>query len=242
MGGMLAGMAVSAVTGSMGSSNSASESGASEGGMASYLLGYAQRLFDVTTDDVVQRLKLVLVPYPPMKNASAAEELKTRPDFYGPFWVATTAVLFLAMTGNFARLLQVESHSQFEADRGLIHVAATMVYGCLLAVPLIARVSLFLSGEEVASVDLKHMICVCGYALAPAIPVSILCIVPSAFLRTLFVLAGLAMTLYFLRGHLLQEISVKTQWLKWTLVVGPCLAQAAVFFIYRLHFFVPTKA
>merc|ERR1712039_842438 len=112
------------------------------------MLTYMQRLFDVSTDDVVQRLRLVLLPYPPPPGGGATEDFKIRPDFYGPFWIATTAVLFLAATGNFARLVEIGDHANFKADYGLISLAAMMIYGCLLIVPLVARVSLFVSGEE----------------------------------------------------------------------------------------------
>lgn len=203
---------------------------------AGWLLTYAQQLFDVSTDDVVERLKLVLVPYPKPPGGGATQDIRMRPDFYGPFWVATTAVLFLAATGNFARLLEA-GHANFKADYGLVSIAAAMIYGCLVAVPLVARVALFVSSEEVTTVDFRQMICVCGYALAPAIPISILCIVPFGFLRWLLILVGLGASLHFLYAQLKDAFEVRTTWLKWTLISAPCLGQAVTYFVYRWHFF-----
>merc|ERR1712032_1734592 len=128
----------------------------------------------------------------------ATQDIRMRPDFYGPFWIATTAVLFLAATGNFARLVEAGSHLHFEAHYGLVGIAAAMIYGCLIAVPVVARVALFFSSEDVTNVDLRQMICVYGYALAPIIPISMLCIVPFGFLRWLLVLVGLGASLHFL--------------------------------------------
>mmetsp|Transcript_82546 Transcript_82546/g.267394 ORF Transcript_82546/g.267394 Transcript_82546/m.267394 type:complete len:365 (+) Transcript_82546:172-1266(+) len=219
-----------------GSAGSSADGEGGAGGPQGWLLNTAQRLFDVSTEDVVARLRLALIPYP-APSAAAKQELRDRPDFYGPFWVATTAVLFLAATGNFARLLAVGDHSSFKADYGLVSMAAGIIYGFLLAVPVIARTSLFFAGEEVASVDFRQMICVCGYSLAPAIPVSLLCLIPLESLRWLAVLAGLAISLLFVRHHLVSDISVNTAWLKWTLVVSPCIMPVAVFFLYRVHFF-----
>ena len=99
----------------------------------------------MSTDDVVRRLKLLL---PSTKDPLTSEELRQRPDFYGPFWVATTAVLFLAATGNFARLVESPHPGLFRADYGLVPLAATLVYGGLIAVPLLARLSVFFTDEE----------------------------------------------------------------------------------------------
>jgi len=203
---------------------------------AGWLLAYAQQLFDVSTDDVVERLRLVLVPYPKRPGGGATQDIRMRPDFYGPFWVAATAVLFLAATGNFARLVEA-GHTNFKADYGLLSIAAAMIYGCLVAVPIVARVALFVSSEESANVDFRQLICVCGYALAPAIPISILCIVPFGFLRWLLVLVGLGASLHFLYEQLKDAYSVQTRWLKWTLVAAPCVGQAVTYFVYRWHFF-----
>jgi len=227
----------SVMSGMGGSSGDAPASSSDNpGGISGWVLGHAQRLFDVSTDDVVQRLRMVLIPHPP-PPLDLKEDLRSRPDFYGPFWIATTAVLFLAATGNFARLLETGDHANFKADYGLVSLAAGMIYGCLLAVPAVIRACLFISGEEVASVDFRQMICICGYSLAPTIPVSLLCIIPFSALRWLVTLAGIAMSLFFLKGHIFVDTSVKAQWLKWTMIAGPCLLPAVVFIVYRVHFF-----
>lgn len=207
------------------------------GGLSNWVLTQAQALFDVSTDDIVRRLKLVLMPNPNSPDRLGQEELRAKPDFYGPFWIATTVVLFLAATGNFARLLECAHPAQFKADYNLAPIAASLVYGGLLAVPLVARASLFFSGEEVESIDFKQLICICGYALAPAIPMSILCIVPLDSFRWIFVLFGLSIALYFLHTNLLKDISAKTRWVQMTLVASPVIFQVLVFFVYRVHFF-----
>ncbi|CAJ1389481.1 unnamed protein product, partial [Effrenium voratum] len=232
-GGFAAGFAAGAAAAAAGRGEAVPQGGVA--GFSSWLLMMAQSLFDVSTDDVVRRLKLI-VPYP-APDGSAAEELRARPDFYGPFWVATTAVLFLAATGNFARLIESPHPSLFKADYSLVPLAASIIYGGLIAVPLLARVSVFFTDEEVANIDFKKIVCVCGYGLAPAIPVSILCIIPVGFLRWLFVMGGLALSLLFLKSNLLQEISVKVRWLQLTLLASPVLLQVLVFFVYRVRFF-----
>ncbi|CAE7940454.1 Protein YIPF1 [Symbiodinium microadriaticum] len=233
LGGYAAGFAAGAAAAAGGGAAPAEQGGIT--GFSAWVLALAQSLFDVSTDDVVRRLKL-LSPYP-APDRSTAEEMRARPDFYGPFWIATTAVLFLAATGNFARLVESEHPSLFKADYSLVPLAASIIYGGLIAVPLLARVSVFFTDEEVGNIDFKQIICVCGYGLAPSIPVSILCIIPVSFLRWVFVLGGLALSVYFLRANLLMDFSVKVRWLQLTLIVSPVLLQVLVFLIYRVRFF-----
>jgi len=217
------------------SAATADDGGAAASGMMGSMLNYAQSLFDVSTDDVVKRLRLALVPYPLPDGQQ--NDFRSRPDFWGPFWVATTAVFFLAATGNFARLVEQSDHKKFKADYGLVSVAAGMIYGALLAVPAVTRASLYFSGQEADSINFKQMICVYGYSLAPAIPVSVLCLLPWGGLRWLLIFAGLALSLVFIRGNLWTDISVEAPSLKWTMIGMVILAQATIFFVYRVHFF-----
>mmetsp|Transcript_12602 Transcript_12602/g.29588 ORF Transcript_12602/g.29588 Transcript_12602/m.29588 type:complete len:363 (+) Transcript_12602:71-1159(+) len=215
------------------------DDGAGISGIAGSALTYAQQLFDVSSEDVIKRLRLALVPYPPQPNGSA-NEFRARPDFWGPFWIATTAVLFLAATGNFARLVATEA--DFKADYGLVSVAASMIYGFLVGVPLVTRVALYCSGHEAGTINFRQMICVYGYSLAPTIPVSILCLVPLDGMRWLAVLVGLGVSLFFIRENLLTDIAVEAPSLKWKMVVMFCVSQACIFGVYRVHFFSATSA
>eukprot|EP00931_Biecheleriopsis_adriatica_P022746 TRINITY_DN14533_c0_g1_i3.p1 TRINITY_DN14533_c0_g1~~TRINITY_DN14533_c0_g1_i3.p1 ORF type:complete len:355 (+),score=62.86 TRINITY_DN14533_c0_g1_i3:137-1201(+) len=211
------------------------ESAAGVQGWAGGMLTYAQSLFDISSDEVLQRLKLALVPFKGQEDAS--RDFRTRPDFYGPFWVATTAVLFLAGTGNFARLLEMKDESSFKADYSLVSVAATMIYGLLVGVPLIIRMGLWWSGLEVDSINFKQVICVYGYSLTPTVPMSIVCLVPIALVRWLAVMLGLGASLTFIRDTLWTDLAVEAPSLKWKVVGVFCTAQATVFLVYRIYFF-----
>lgn len=226
--------------GSVMAAATADDGGAAASGMMGSLLNYAQQLFDVSTDDVTKRLRLALVPYPLPDGQS--NEFRARPDFWGPFWVATTAVFFLAATGNFARLLEQTDSKQFKADYGLVSIAAAMIYGALLAVPAVTRASLYFSGQEADAINFRQMICVYGYSLAPTIPISILCLLPMDGLRWLLIFVGLALSLVFIRGNLWTDISVEAPSLKWTMIGMVILAQATIFFTYRVKFFTGPKA
>lgn len=212
-----------------------SDDGPGVSGIAGSLLASAQTLFDVGTDDVVSRLKAALLPHKGVSDGS--NDFRSRPDFWGPFWIATTAVLFLAATGNFARLLETEDHSKFRADYGLVSLAASLVYGCLIGVPAVARASLWMAGYEGDSINFKQLICVYGYSLTSIIPVSILCLAPMDGLRWLFTLLGLAVSLLFIRSNLWSDISVEQPQLKYTMVGLLCGSLVVIYGTYRVHFF-----
>lgn len=233
LGGLVAGAAMTAVAGAA-AGQAAAGGDAGAGGCSGFLLERAQQLFDVSTNDVIQRLRMVVPLKPP---DGAKEDLKSRPDFYGPFWIATTAVLFLAATGNFARLIQAGDHRAFQPDYSLVSVAATMIYGTLGVLPAAARGAIFFAGDEGSTVDLRQIVCVCGYSMAPMIPVSMLCLIPLASLRWLLTLLGAALSLYFLHTHLLTDIQVTAPTPKLILTAAPCVTVATIFLVYRVHFF-----
>mmetsp|Transcript_96901 Transcript_96901/g.278315 ORF Transcript_96901/g.278315 Transcript_96901/m.278315 type:complete len:379 (+) Transcript_96901:84-1220(+) len=206
-------------------------------GIAGSALAYAQTYFEVSSDDVVKRLRLSLLPYTTQPSGDAANDFRARPDFWGPFWIATTAVLFLAATGNFARMLQMEDRTVFKADYGLISLAAMMVYGCLIGVPLLLRAVLFFTGHEPDTINFRQMICVYGYSLSPTVPASIICILPLDGVRWLAVLVGLGISLAFIRGNLWMDLAIEAPSLKWKMMGLFCTAQASIFLVYRIHFF-----
>lgn len=204
-------------------------------GWAGSWLSYAQQLFDVSSDEVLKRLKLALVPFQGQEDA--ANDFRTRPDFYGPFWVATTSVLFLAATGNFARLLEMEDEQSFKSDFSLVSVAASMIYGLLVAVPLCARLGLYCSGQSVDCINFKQVICVYGYSLTPLIPMSVICLVPMAVLRWIAVLCCLVTSLAFIYGTLSADLAVEAPSLKWKVLGLFCGAHVINVMVYRIYFF-----
>lgn len=191
-------------------------------------LANAQTFFDVSTEDVVKRIKLALLPTQANANVN---DFREKPDFWGPFWIATTAVLFLAATGNFARLLEMDSET-FSTDYGLVSLASATIYGCLIGVPIMTRGMVFLAGQEANNINFRQLICVYGYSLTAAIPASIICIAPIPFLRWIVLAAALGVSLLFIRNHLWSDISIEAPGLKWATLGLVVVAQASIFIVY----------
>ncbi|CAK0905427.1 unnamed protein product [Prorocentrum cordatum] len=112
-----------------------------------------------------------------------------------------------------------------------------MIYGLLIAVPLLTRLVLWITGQSPDSVNFRQMICVYGYSLTPTIPVSLACLVPLEGVRWLCVLGGTGISMLFIREYLLMDISAEAPSLKWKMVVLFFGSQLLIFLVYRVHFF-----
>ena len=78
--------------------------GAHAGGLAMYCdVRFYQTFFNVTTDEVFERLKLAVIsPH----TSKFLEKVEGSPDLYGPFWIMATLVFLLAFAGNLAQYFE----------------------------------------------------------------------------------------------------------------------------------------
>ena len=62
--------------------------------------------------------------------------MEGNPDLYGPFWIATTVVVILFMTGTISQYLAEKGKGHFAYDFRLLSGAAGLIYGYTVFVPL----------------------------------------------------------------------------------------------------------
>jgi hypothetical protein len=166
-------------------------------------MAFLQAMFDVTTADVVQRLFMAVTPYSLFK--AEGNILLSRPDLYGPFWIATTAIVAMTGAANIERLFV---SGVTVTDYSLMWTAAWFMYGSLAAVPLIAFAFAWIAkrrGEEQhAQSGLKyiHLVCMYGYSNLALIPVSVLCVVPIDFLQHVALILGAVNSGLFILANL----------------------------------------
>jgi len=55
--------------------------------------------------------------------------LDGNPDLYGPFWIATTVVVILFLTGSISQWLRAEGKDYYGYDFRLLSGAAGLIYG-----------------------------------------------------------------------------------------------------------------
>lgn len=97
--------------------------------------------------------------------------LDGNPDLYGPFWIATTVVVILFMTGTISAYLASEGKGHYAYDFTLLSGAAGLIYGYTLFIPLGLWATLKWFGSE--SANLMECWCLFGYANLIWIPVAL---------------------------------------------------------------------
>ena len=111
---------------------------------------------------------------PPSVLPSQSHRLMSVP-LLGPFWVATTVVFLMFVTGNIAQSIAAYAAGQpNDQDYNFtqLSLAAGAVYGYAFGVPLLWRIVLGW-WWKCEGVKLLEMVCLYGYAMSSLIPVSV---------------------------------------------------------------------
>ena len=162
-------------------------SGRSTAASGFWSIKYYQPLFDVDTVHVLNRIKGSMLPRP---KGAFFELVAPNPDLYGPFWISTTLIFAMAMTGNLASYIAFKPdpthpNKKWTYDFNQLTLAGTVVYAYVTVLPLLFW--LLLRYYE-ASKRLVDVLCIYGYTLSVFVPISILCVLPSNLLRWLLVI------------------------------------------------------
>lgn len=72
---------------------------------------------------------------------------KDKPDLYGPFWIYTTLIIILAISGNFSRYLQMGSDT-FSYNFNFVPVAVVVVYSIGFGLPFALKVLMKFMGAN----------------------------------------------------------------------------------------------
>ena len=85
-------------------------------------LSFLQVYFDVTTDEIKERLINSLIPF----NPKFYDLCCKTPDLYGPFWIFTTLIFIMAASGSFTKYLTGNSTEDFFQE--FVPTAASIVF------------------------------------------------------------------------------------------------------------------
>lgn len=120
-------------------------------------LSFYAQFFDVDTHEVLRRCRAVAFPY-----SNFLDVLDGNPDLYGPFWIATTVVVILFLTGTISQYLAREGKTHFAYDFTLLSGAAGLIYGYTFVIPpaLWAALKWF----KAESANLMECVTLYGYA------------------------------------------------------------------------------
>lgn len=101
---------------------------------------YYQRLFDVDTDQVVDRIIWAMIPKPGVNYLQ--HHIGSKPDLYGPFWICITLVFTIAISGNLADYFQKAaiisaSDHHWKYDFHAVTWSATAIFAYAWILPFI---------------------------------------------------------------------------------------------------------
>ncbi|KAH9826116.1 protein YIP5-like [Teratosphaeria destructans] len=163
-------------------------------------LAFYQQFFDVDTSQILHRCRSTLYP-----RQNFLDVLEGNPDLYGPFWIATTVVVILFLTGTISAYLAEKGQGHFAYDFSLLSGAAGLIYGYTLFIPLGLWGTLKWFGSE--SANLMECWALYGYANLIWIPVALVSWSPLTALNYAFVGVGLAFSAVFLFRNLYPVVS-----------------------------------
>lgn len=199
---------------------------------------YFQRFFDVDTVDVKNRIIGSLLP---RKSNLLKDEMKLRPDLYGPFWISVTLVFTIAISGNIANYLQHKNiHYKWKYDFHLVSYAASTIFFYISLVPLtlwgLFKWSWKDSVEASEAPSALELICLYGYSLFIYIPASILWTIQISWLQWFLVLVATCLSGTVLLLTLSTSLnSSKHKLILGVIILGMHLMLAAGFMLFFFH-------
>ncbi|KAL8761484.1 MAG: hypothetical protein Q9184_002394 [Pyrenodesmia sp. 2 TL-2023] len=209
-----------------------------------WTLSFYAQFFAVDTTSVLHRCLSALLPFP---HTSFLDILDGNPDLYGPFWIATTVVFILFLTGTISQYLASHHDTAFVYNFRLLSGAAGLVYGYTALVPVGLWVALKwfsrggagrgLGEVEREAIGVVECWALYGYANVIWIPVALISWSPVSWLNYLFVAVGFAVSALFLTRNLWPVVSVTEAKVSRVLVVGVVGLHAGLAIAIKFLFF-----
>ncbi|MCJ1249733.1 hypothetical protein MMC30_006959 [Trapelia coarctata] len=198
-------------------------------------LSFYAQFFDVDTSEVLRRCRVALIP-----RANFLDILDGNPDLYGPFWIATTVIFILFLTGTISRYLAIKGEEDFQYNFTLLTAASGLIYGYTFILPVALWGVLRWFGSEGANV----LECWALYGYGNLIWIAVALISWSTFnkLNWVFVALGFAVSSLFLVRNLYPLVSATDKKVSQVLLIvvvvlhaGLAIAIKEFFFPYGSH-------
>lgn len=196
---------------------------------------YYQQLFDVDTNQVVERILWSMIPRPGVSYLQ--HHIKPKPDLYGPFWICVTLVFTIAITGNLANYLQTAATRSYhwKYDFHAVTYAATAIFIYAWLIPIALWATLKWCGSQEARLSFLEIVCVYGYSLSIYVPVSILWVIQIEWLQWLLVGVGAALSGSVLLMTAWPAVQGDKRCIILAAILGLHLLLAAGFMLYFFH-------
>ncbi|KAK5175400.1 uncharacterized protein LTR77_000539 [Saxophila tyrrhenica] len=191
---------------------------------------FYQQFFALDSAALLLRCRSALYP-----RANFLDVLDGNPDLYGPFWIATTVIVILFMTGTISQYLAETGKGHFAYDFRLLSGAAGLVYGYTLFIPLGLWGVLRWFGSEGA--NLLECWALYGYGNLIWIPVALVSWSPLTALNYAFVAVGFGLSATFLIRNLYPIISATDAKISRILLIVVLVLHAGLAIAIKILFF-----
>lgn len=195
-----------------------------------WTIQYYSQYFDVDTNEVLRRCVAAVYP-----RSNFLDILDGNPDLYGPFWIATTVVIILFLTGTISQYLSREHDKHFEYDFRLLSGAAGLIYGYTGVIPIALWAALRWFGSSTA--DLVECWALYGYANLMWIAVALVSWSPLTALNWALVGVGFASTVFFLLRNLYPVLSATDAKTSKMLLIAVVVLHAGLAIAIKVLFF-----
>ncbi|XP_008275397.1 protein YIPF1 [Stegastes partitus] len=158
---------------------------------------YYQKFFDIETHHVKERIFGSVLPWPGRNFIHVY--LRRNPDLYGPFWICTTFVFAVAISGNISSFLVHSGKPgyKYTPEFQKVTIAATAIFSYAWFVPLGLWSLLLWRNNKVMSLvtySFIEIVCVYGYSLSIYIPAVVLSIIPFDWVRWCSIVVALCLS------------------------------------------------
>jgi hypothetical protein len=161
--------------------------------------------------------------------------LDGNPDLYGPFWISTTVVVILFLTGTISQYLAHNHDEHFEYDFKLLSGGAGLIYGYTGILPIALWAALRWFGSTTA--DLIECWALYGYANLVWIGVALISWSPLTGLNWALVGVGFGWTVFFLLRNLYPVLSATDAKTSKVLLILVVVLHAGLAFAIKILFF-----
>ncbi|KAI9824414.1 MAG: hypothetical protein M1832_001949 [Thelocarpon impressellum] len=195
-----------------------------------WTLSFYAQFFDVDTSTVLHRCFSAVYP-----RSNFLDIMEGNPDLYGPFWIATTVVFILFLTGTISQYLHHKGEGHFEYDFKLLSGAAGLIYGYTGVIPIALWGLLKWFGSE--SANLLECWALYGYANFIWIPVALISWSPITILNWVFVGVGFGVSAFFLFRNLYPVLSATDVQTSKILLIAVVALHAGLSIAIKILFF-----
>jgi hypothetical protein len=169
--------------------------------------------FNVSSKEIGWRIIHSLHPFNPRFHS----EFHAKPDLYGPFWILTSLIVTLFIAGNISRYVKV-GKDKFEYNFTIVPIAASIIYGLGIGLPLLIHFCVKFFGNNVqSSTPIVNAIGIYGYSFTSFLLISMLCAVPKNWLQWLLIsYAAITSVGYLIKTYwneLKENLDAKVRWI-----------------------------